>query len=264
MTIRWDAADYHRSASAQTAWGRDLHARLDLRGDERLVDLGCGDGRLTAALGARVPRGAVTGVDADPEMIAFARRHHARPNVAFLQADVRRFSVDGGADVIVSSACLHWVPDHGAVLRRCRAHLAPGGRLLLQMGGRDNCGEILEAARAAAEDPRFAPRLAPLEHPWTFLGPEDYLALLPRCGFRATRAELLEKDMVHAPGELAAWMRTTWMPVLDRLPQPLRDPFVDEVVRRHLARRPADAAGRTHTRMVRLEVEAEAISDPGG
>ena len=132
--VRWDARDYHLHASAQAGWGRDLHARLPLRGDERLLDLGCGDGQLTSELAERVPRGEVLGIDADPDMVAFARTHHARANLSFSRADVRHFAAVGRFDAIVSNACLHWVAEHEAVLRRCRAHIDPGGTILFQMG----------------------------------------------------------------------------------------------------------------------------------
>jgi trans-aconitate methyltransferase len=257
--VRWDPNAYHQHASAQTGWGREVHDRLVLRGDEHVVDLGCGDGRLSAELAARLPRGAVTGIDADPGMIAFAGRRHGRENVTYVQADVRRFWLGRRADLIVSTATLHWVEDHQVVARCCRAHLDRGGRILFQMGGRGNCAEIVAAARAVASEASWAPFLHPLSTPWHFLAPEDYRDLLPRCGFRLLRAELVEKDMIHdGPDALGAWMRTTWMPVLSRVPEFRRAELVDAVVARHLALRPLDAQGRTHTAMVRLEVEAEA------
>lgn len=258
--VRWNASDYHQHASAQTGWGRDVHERLGLRGDERLVDLGCGDGRLTAELAARVPRGRILGIDADPEMIAFARAHHGGDSVEFVLGDARSFSLGRRADLIVSTACLHWVEDQTAVLACCRAHLDPGGRVFFQMGGRGNCAELVTAARAVADRPRWARWLLPFSHPWHFHGPEVFRELLPRCGFRAVRAELVAKDMVHdGPGALGAWLRTTWMPVLSRVPEPLRAELGEAIVAEHLARRPPDAQGRTHADMVRLEVEAVAL-----
>lgn len=257
--VRWDARDYHLHASAQAAWGRDLHARLPLRGDERLLDLGCGDGRLTSELAERVPRGEVLGIDADPDMVAFAQTHHTRANLSFSRADVRHFAAAGRFDAIVSNACLHWVAEHEAVLHRCRAHLGPGGMILFQMGARGNCAEIADAVRVAAGDSRFTPFLRGFSLPWTFLGPEEYLTFLPRCGFKPRRVELVGKDMVHdSPEELHAWMRTTWMPILTRLPEPLRPELVDAAIATHLRTRPPDALGHTHVPMVRLEVEAEA------
>jgi trans-aconitate methyltransferase len=257
--VRWNAADYHQSASAQTGWGREVHARLALRGDETILDLGCGDGRLSAELADRVPRGAVVGVDADPDMIAFARAHHARENLAFVQGDARSFAVARRADLVVSTATLHWVAEQEAVLRRCRAHLAPGGRLLFQMGGRGNCAELIAAARLVACDPRWSRWLSSFTSPWHFHGPEEYLRWLERTGFRPERVALVEKDMVHdGPAAMTAWLRTTWMPVLGRVPEALRPALAEAIVEQHLVLRPRDAAGRTHAAMVRLEVEAVA------
>ncbi len=258
--VRWDADAYHRSASAQTGWGREVHDRLALRGDEQVIDLGCGDGRLTAELAARLPRGRVTGIDADPDMIAFARRHHACENVDYLIGDARRFALGRRADAIVSTACLHWVDDHRAVLGCCRRHLEPGGRIHFQMGGRGNCAGFLAAAGSLAAEPGWAPYLLPFSPPWHFPGPEAYLPLLPACGVRVVRAGLLPRDMAHdGPAGLRAWMRTTWMPVLARVPEELRGELIAAVVERYLARRPPDAQGRTHVDMVRFEVEAMAI-----
>jgi len=255
--VRWNPADYHRSASAQTGWGREVHARLALRGDETVIDLGCGDGRLTAELADRVPGGAVIGVDADPDMIAFARAHHTRENLAFAQGDARTFSLARRTDLIVSTATLHWVAEQEEVLRRCRAHLAPGGRLHLQMGGRGNCEELIAAARLVACEPRWSRWLQPFTHPWRFHGPEEYLRWLPRTGFAPERVQLVEKDMVHdGPAALAGWLRTTWMPVLHRVPEALRPALAEAIVEQHLVLRPRDPAGRTHATMVRLEVEA--------
>jgi len=258
--VRWNAADYQANASAQRAWGRELHDRLALRPDDVVLDLGCGDGRLTADLADRVAAGRVCGIDVDPDMIAFARRTHARHNLTFVEGDVRTFAFDGRATRIVSAACLHWVAEHDEVLRRCRAHLAPGGRLLLQMGGVGNCASVLKVAAGVARESPWSSYLQPFTTPWSFYGPEAYRAWLPQAGLRQLRAELTPKDMVHdGPDGLAGWMRTTWMPVLQRLPDALRPAFIAAVVERYLRAHPPDAQGRTHVAMVRLEVEAEAI-----
>ncbi len=265
--VRWNAADYRRHSSAQTGWGREVHARLELAGDEVIVDLGCGDGRLTADLAARVPRGSIVGVDADPDMVAFARAHQTGENLAFALADARSFDLNRDvaralprpADLIVSTAMLHWVAEQEAVLRRCRAHLREGGRLFFQMGGRGNCAELIAAAALVACDPRWSGWLQPFGHPWRFHGPEEYLRWLERTGFRPARVELVSKDMVHdGPAALAAWLRTTWMPVLARVPEALRPALAEAIVEQHLLLRPRDAEGRTHAAMVRLEVEAVA------
>ena len=257
--VRWDAADYHTHACAQLAWGRELHARLALQEGETVFDLGCGDGRLTAELAERVPAGRVYGLDADPDMIAFARRTYTRDNLVFVEGDVRTFSFPERASRIISTACLHWVAEPEAVLRRCREHLGPGGRILFQMGGRGNCAGILAAAEEVAVEPHGSPYLVTYATPWHFHGPEEYQAWLPRSGFRLVRAEIYPKDMIHeGPEALGAWIRTTWMPILGRLPEACRADFIAAVVARYLRTNPPDAQGRTHVAMMRLEVEAEA------
>ena len=257
--VRWNATDYHAHAFAQSAWGRELHARIALRPDEVVFDLGCGDGHLTAALADRLPAGRVYGLDADGDMIAFARRTHARDNTVFVEGDVRTFSFSERASLIVSSACLHWVAEHELVLRRCRDHLEPGGRILFQMGGRGNCAGILAAAEEVAVEPHGSPYLVTYATPWHFHGPEEYQAWLPRSGFRLVRAEIYPKDMIHeGPEALGVWIRTTWMPILGRLPEACRADFIAAVVARYLRTNPPDAQGRTHVAMMRLEVEAEA------
>jgi trans-aconitate 2-methyltransferase len=258
--VHWDADDYHRHSSAQTDWGREVHGRLSLRGDEHVVDLGCGDGRLTSELATRLPRGSVTGIDSNADMIDFAERHHRANNVSFAKADVCRFSLGRRVDLFVSTACLHWVEAHDPVLRCCRAHLDRGGRLFFQMGGRGNCAELLRAAETTAREAGWSRYLEPFTVPWHFRGPEDYETLLPRFGFRPLRSELVAKTMVHdGPDGLRAWLRTTWMPVVSRVPEALQDELVDAIVARHLVARPPDAQGRTRAAMMRLELEAEAV-----
>jgi trans-aconitate 2-methyltransferase len=258
--VEWDASDYHHHSSAQTAWGREVHERLALRGDEHVVDLGSGDGRLTSELGSRLPRGSVTGIDVDAHMVDFAQRHYAGGNVSFVRADVSAFALGRSVDLFVSTACLHWVEDDEKLLRCCRRHLERGGRLVFQMGGRGNCAELLATAKAIAREPRWAQWLEPFDVPWYFRAPEDYAAVLPRSGFRIQRAELVPKQMLRdSADDLGAWLRTTWMPVMARVPEARRSELVATLVERHLEHHPPDAQGRTSTAMVRLEVEAEAI-----
>ncbi len=258
--VGWNAADYNANASAQSTWGREVHARLALRPGETVFDLGCGDGRLTADLADRVPAGLVVGLDADADMIGFARRTYGRSNLVFAEGDVRTFSFRQRADLVVSTASLHWVADHEAVLRRCRAHLDPGGRISFQMGGRGNCEEILSAAaEVAAADPRWSAHLEPFPVPWSFYGPEHYERWLARTGFRLLRAELCPKDMIHdGPEALGGWIRTTWLPILGKLPERDRAAFIGAVVGRYLRAHPPDGQGRTHVAIMRLDVEAEA------
>src|SRR5262245_41037332 len=112
----WQASDYNRLSALQLAMADEQLGRLHLAGNERVLDVGCGDGKITAQIAARVPAGSVLGVDPSPDMIAFASQHFgapAVPNLLFELADARRLAYRDEFDLIVSFNALHWVPEQG-------------------------------------------------------------------------------------------------------------------------------------------------------
>lgn len=264
-TVQWDAADYAQHSASQQVWATELLARLPLRGDEHLLDAGCGDGKITAALAARVPAGRVVGVDVSTAMIAHAQAHHRRANLEFAVMDARRLTVPSSAfDVVFSNAALHWVDDHRAFLSGAAAALRPGGRLAVSCGGRGNAHEVFVALRAVLRRAAWREYFRRLERAYFFHAPEHYARWLVEAGFRAERVCLAGKD-AHHPGAdgLAAWFRTTWLPYTQRVPEARREEFVAAVVARYLERNPLDAAGQARVRMVRLEIEAVRVGQGG-
>jgi trans-aconitate methyltransferase len=256
----WDARDYAAHSAAQQEWARELIEKLHLRGDEAVLDIGCGDGRPTALLAERLPGGSVLGVDRSASMIALAREQFPaaeRPNLSFRQMDATHLELPRDFEVAFSTAALHWMDDHEAILRGVAACLRPGGRLLFQMGGRGNIAESLAVVDQVVARPRWRGCFDGFKSPYHFYSPEDYEAWLPRAGFCVARAALIPKDMTHA-GHTAflGWLRTTWFPYTDRLPVERRDAFLNDVSAAYLAACPPDAAGVIHVSMVRLEVEA--------
>jgi trans-aconitate 2-methyltransferase len=256
----WDAHDYAAHSAAQQEWAGELIARLRLRGDEAVLDIGCGDGRATAVIAERLTDGSVLGVDKSVSMIALARQRFppaGHANLSFRQMDATRLELSRAFDVAFSTAALHWVDDHEAVLTGVRRSLRPGGRLLFQMGGRGNIAEALPVVDEVVARRRWRGFFDGFTPPYHFYSPEDYTAWLPRAGFRVARAELLPKDMRHADrAAFLGWLRTTWFPYTDRVPAELRDAFLEEVAAAYTAAHPPDDAGVVHVRMVRLEVEA--------
>ena len=257
---RWDAEDYARSSQAQLGWARELIDKLALRGDESVLDIGCGDGKVTAEIARRVPRGGVTGIDSSEDMVRRARETWppARfPGLVFSLADARSLAFDARFDVVFSNATLHWVKDHHPVLRGIARSLRPGGRMLLQMGGRGNGDAIFAVAREMIDEPSWCGYFEGFEFPWGFYGPEEYAPWCREAGLRPSRIELLPKTMTQdGPEGLAAWIRTTWMPFTARVPEERRESFITEAARRYIARHPLDPEGRAAVLMVRLEVEA--------
>ncbi len=165
-----------------------------------MLDIGCGDGRATALIAERLPQGSVLGVDKSASMIALAAEQFppdAHPHLTFRRMDATRLALPRAFDVAFSSAALHWVDDHQAMLRGVRSCLRPGGRLLFQMGGRGNIVEALAVVEEVIARPRWRDFFDGFIPPYHFHSPEEYEEWLPRAGFCVARAELIPKDMRH-------------------------------------------------------------------
>jgi trans-aconitate methyltransferase len=258
--FKWDAEDYHRSSSQQFKLGMELLTKLDLRGSERVLDIGCGDGKITVEIARRLPRGAVVGIDSSEEMIDFASKKYPPeeyPNISWQVIDARRLHFDCEFDVVFSNSCLHWIRDHLPVLEGIKRSLKPMGRTLLQMGGRGNVSRIGEILVEMLRESEWAPFFANFIFPFGFYGPEEYREWLEQVGLTPLRVELIPRDMVHEGRRgLAAWIRTTWLPFTQCVPDNRRDEFIHELADRYLERIPPDNAGLVHVQTFRLEVEA--------
>lgn len=258
---KWDAADYHKSSAAQQKWGKELIAKLALNGTERVLDIGCGDGKITAEIARRLPDGFVLGIDSSPDMIAFALQNFSldkSPNLAFQVMDARELNFTGEFDVVFSNAALHWVIDHLPILRGVKKSLKPSGRVLFQMGGRGNAAKVFELIETLLKSPRWREYFADFSFPYGFYGPEQYTDWLISASLEPKRVELVTKDMIHSDKEkLKAWIRTTWLPYTHRIPVTQRDTFIETIATEYIDNNPLDSDGSIHVEMVRLEVEAE-------
>ena len=226
--VDWEAGTYDRVADPQEAWGREVLERLDLAGDEAVLDAGCGSGRLTALLLERVPRGRVVGVDASPSMIDRARERLG-DRVELICADLTELELDEPVDVVFSNAAFHWVMDHDRLFARLHDALRPGGPIEAQCGGQGNVAEFVRAIDAISGDERFAPYLRGELRAWNFASVADTEARLGRSGFADVRVWLQPKRVT--PDEPKAFLRSSGLAWhMERLPPELRDPFVDAVL----------------------------------
>jgi len=182
------------------------------------------------------------------------------PNLEFHVMDARKINFPRQFDFLFSNAALHWVDDHEAFLRGAASVLKPGGRLVVSCGGRRNAHDVFVAMCPAMRDRRWREFFRKMPAPYFFYAPEDYEKWLPKFGFKPLRIELAPKDAVYEGAEgFATWLRTTWIPYVQRIPEPLREQFIDTVTGRFVAKHPPDEAGRVHVRMVRLEIDAVKI-----
>ena len=260
IKAEWNAAAYAANSAVQQAWARELIAKLILRGDEHLLDLGCGDGKVTAEIARAVPRGSVMGADASRPMIAFAQKTFPlkkNPNLEFCVRDARKIKFARQFDFVFSNAALHWVDDHQAILRGAASVLKPGGRLVISCGGKGNAHEVFLALRPEMRLKHWRDFFRQMPKPYFFYAPADYEKWLPKFGFKINRLELAPKDAIYDDAaSFATWLRTTWIPYVQRVPENLREEFIAAVTGRYLAKHPPDKAGQVHVRMVRLEIDA--------
>jgi len=264
--VIWNPSDYAANSASQLVWAHELMARLQLRGDERILDVGCGDGKVTAELLRAVPHGSVVGIDSSPEMIRYAAGKFSGPpfaNLQFKVMDARQIHFRQRFDLVVSNAALHWVDDHPAFLRGAATGLHNGGRLVVSCGGQGNASEVFLALCGVLRLKQWRDYFRKLEAPYFFHRPEDYERWLPRHGLCAISIKLSPKNANHENrSAFASWFRTTWMPYTQRVPEAAREEFIAAVVARYLMKNPADAHGHVHVRMVRLEIDAVKTSRP--
>jgi trans-aconitate 2-methyltransferase len=227
-TADWDAATYDRLADPQETWGREVLARLELDGDETVLDAGCGSGRVTSLLLDLLPRGRVIGVDASPSMIELARRtldERAQLRVC----DLTELELQEPVDAIFSNATFHWILDHELLFRRLFAVLRPGGVIEAQCGGEGNVAEWQRAADEASRDSRFAPHLDAMPPATNFASVADTSRRLREAGFEV--GEVWLEPKVVRPPEPRAYVRSVGLgKQLALLPASLREPFVDAVL----------------------------------
>ena len=256
----WNAEDYAKHSSNQYEWAKELIPKLNLTGNEALLDIGCGDGKVTATLATYLPHGCVVGVDSSEDMIALARKsfpHCHYPNLSFLRMDARELTFREQFDVAFSNATLHWIIDHQTVLSGVKESLDSYGRLLFQMAGKGNAQDIIAVLEEMISEDTCKPYFRNFSFPYGFYGPEEYTKWLGETGFKPERVELLPKYMQLQGREgLAGWIRTTWLPFTERVPVHLRDSFIKEIVERYIAAYPLDETGTARVKMVRLEVQA--------
>lgn len=181
----WNSAVYHRLSGPQVSWGKKVLSRLRLRGDEVVLDAGCGTGRLTAELLEALPRGRVVGVDLSQNMLTSAREHLAQfgTRVSLVACDLLHLPFEHAFDGVVSTAAFHWVLDHDQLFVNLRCALVPGGWLQAQCGGGPNLAALRSRANALAATPRFAPFFAGFHEPWLYQDAEGAAATLRRAGF---------------------------------------------------------------------------------
>jgi trans-aconitate 2-methyltransferase len=251
--VDFDGEAYSRASGHQSQWGRELIDELALRGDERVLDLGCGDGSLTRLIAERVPRGSVLGIDSSPGMIRAAQ---APPNASFRLSDIGELSAEGEFDLIFSNATLHWVADHRRLLAACHRALAEGGSIRFNFAASGNCAAFLEVARSTMGLTHFRRYFRRFRWPWYMPELEEYRALLSDSPFTDARAWVEKADRHFASvEELTRWIdQPSIVPFLAAIGEEAdRRAFRDAVVAA-MIEKTSEADGRCFERFRRMNV----------
>lgn len=245
MSQEWNATLYHQISAPQVSWGKKVLSRVRLRGDERVLDAGCGTGRLTRDLLEALPRGQVVALDVSQNMLDAARAY-LEPDfggrVEFVCCDLLDLTFARDFDLIFSTASFHWVRDHDRLFDNLFRALRPGGWLIAQCGGGRNLAKLLARVDRLMASPTYARFFAGYLFPWEFSDAEPAADRLRHAGF-----EQVETGLEEAPTQLPS--------------APEYQQFVESVIlRNHLLQIP-DPALR-HQFLAELTKQAAADNPP--
>jgi trans-aconitate 2-methyltransferase len=230
-TRDWDADTYDRVSAPQQRWAAEQLDRLELAGDEVVVDAGCGSGKITLELIRRVPHGTVYAVDAAPSMVRHTREAVGDRATALCQ-DLVALELPEPVDVVFSNATFHWIGDHDALFAALHRNMKPGARLLAQCGGQGNIDRFRVLADEIAFAEPFAPYFTDWVRPWNYAGAEVTAQRLEHAGFTAVSTWLQEKPTpLDDPRPFISTV--CLVRHLDPLPPELRERFIDTVLERY-------------------------------
>jgi trans-aconitate 2-methyltransferase len=259
----WNAAEYSRRSSLQEAMAQEVLALLDLEDSERILDVGCGDGKITAEIASRVPEGSVIGVDPSVDMISFAQSHFGpatRPNLRFEVADARRLPFKNEFDLVVSFNALHWIPEQDAALSSIHSALISGGRAQLRLvaaGARKSLENVVEETRRTS---KWNAYFQDFHDPYLHLSSGEYAALAERNGFRVLSVNT--KDHAWDFGSRAAFAGFCAAGCIEwtrRLPEAERQEFINDVLDRYRAVAASNSGEENTFKFYQMDISLLAI-----
>jgi len=230
----WNAGEYSRGSTLQQRLARKMLMSVPLKGTERILDLGCGDGKITAEIATQVPQGSVVGVDLSKNMIDFAAENFTQPNLRFEVNDVCELPYREEFDLAVSFFMLHWVREQEKALRSIRKALNESGQAWFYIvcdGPRKSIEDVIEDVRHSL---RWARYYEGFERPYVHYTPEEYRFLAERNGFHTIQInrEVMTSDFKTREG-FANFIRGTFPNWTRSLSDDDREVFVDEVLGRY-------------------------------
>jgi len=261
--VDWDPKLYAKHSPSQLSTALLLLEKMKLRGDEAILDIGCGDGGITSTIAERVPAGRVVGVDVSRTMIDHARQTYPTtkyPNLRFQIGDAAHLKFTAQFDLAVSFSALHWVRDQGAVLRGIREALKPGGLFAMTMV-RGFYAPFEDTTDELIRSDRWGKYLTQYSAGFQFVQRDRYLDLLKAHGFKPLQVRDISLYLLFESRDSFKTYVAQWYAYKDAIPEDQRDEFLNDVIDRYLVKQPVDAAGQILFIVRHLNVAA--IKDAG-
>jgi len=254
LAREWDAGEYEQLSAPQTRWGGEVLERLDARGDEVAIDAGCGTGRVTEMLLAKLPEGSVLAVDGSRAMVEVARKRFAgEPRVRVERQDLLSLEVEEPVDLIFSTATFHWIADHDRLFANLARALKPNGRLVAQCGGEGNIAHATRATNETMKEERFRDYFVGWQDDKYYADAGTTARRLEAAGFEEVETWLHgEVAAFDSVDELARFLAAVVLGGhMERLPEQEQGPFAEAVAEKVVA-----VDGRPALDYVRLNIVA--------
>ena len=222
---------YKKASKHQREWGNSLIAELKLKGNESILDLGCGDGSLTKELSELVQSGRVIGIDSSIGMIKTAKKQTGA-NLTFELMDINKLNYRNEFDIIFSNAALHWVKDHGMLLKNCYSALKSGGMILWDFASNGNCSIFFAVIRQLIQSDGYSAYFNGFEWPWYMPTITEYKGLINKSGFKDCHIKEVNRDRYFADAEeMIKWIdQPSIVPFIANIPDELKADFRNTVI----------------------------------
>ena len=237
MIYEFDGKQYEKASAHQTIWGEEMVMLLTLRGAEAVLDIGCGDGRVTQKIALRVPDGEVLGIDASDSMIAAAKKYESA-NLHFGVISVNDLSFQERFDVVFSHAALHWVGNHRLILKKIYEGLRTGGYARLNFASEGAIPTLIQIIRETMCHTSYAKYFSEFVWPWYMPNLTEYQEIISQSSFREAQIIEERKERLFPSGDsLIKWIdQPCLVPFLaaigDENKQVFRDIVIDQMLHR--------------------------------
>ncbi|HOK39420.1 MAG TPA: methyltransferase domain-containing protein [bacterium] len=254
---KWNPELYQNNSAAQYNWANAILNTYNFKGNETVLDIGCGDGKITYLISQKLFNGEIIGIDLSKEMVEFAQKKYSnQKNLKFKKLNVLRMRYKNKFDLIFSNACIHWIKNHSLLLKKIKDALKNNGKILLSFGGRGNAEQVIKIINKIIKIKKWKSYFTNFKFPWFFPSDNYWQTILLKNNFKINRIELVPKLMsFNNENEFIGWLKTTWMPYIERIPEKLQNFFISEITNKFLK----ENIG-LDIKMMRLEIYAEKIT----